>query len=182
MPARQAQTGEELPPYRGRIEPGARQQDSATYRRKGHRSQSSLPAYERGRDRCLLRPPLYPPAPSEVPGKGDTGFRDDQAFGQYPSGMLRGMCLLYYFRPSGEIHRLAEPRIYFAGSEGHYGDARLQGIPERPRRPIGQYVPYGRKRYYVMRKMPPALVYLAFDMSQPQCRPYGAARTLSCGR
>ena len=61
---------------------------------------------EEGRARCLLRPAIYPHAPSQVQGQSDTGLRDDQVLGQHTQGVLRGLRILYHLGSPRQVYNL----------------------------------------------------------------------------
>ena len=178
MPARQTETGEELQTHRGRIQQTAGFSYPAKGRQTDNSRQSSFPAYDGRRDRCVVRPALHPPAPSQIQRKDDTGFRDDQVLGKYPPGMFRRLCFLHHLGTSGEVHRFAKQRVDTERSEEDYADAGLQRISERSRRSFGQYVPDERKESGYLRPVQEAVMHLSCRLQEPECRSYAAVRDI----
>ncbi len=127
----------------------------------------------------LVRPPLRTrPAPA-LPRQGrHSGVGDDQVLGQYPPGLLRRLLVLYDFRPSGQVHQLAQRAVDPRRSAARRRHARIQGLPLGRRGPLGQHVPHGRPRPGAVPQVPPPVVPPPRQVSQPLQRPPAVAGAL----
>ena len=92
------------------------------------------------------------------------------------------MCLLHHLGSSGEVHHLPiEGEHPEGGAQGHR-DARLQGLPQRFGRTVGKYVRHARQQPERLRALQATIVHTSQDLSEPEYRPLGTTRHLSCRR
>ena len=97
-----------------------------------------------------------------------SGLGDDQALGQYPSGLFRRLLLLHHIGPPGQVHHFAQRKIHPSRSRAGDPHARFPGLPFGHRSAFGQHVPHGRPRPGAVQQMPPSVVPASEDVPQPR--------------
>ena len=132
------------------------------------RAAAQRDAYDRGAGsfvRSAVRAGAAPPLPGSW---RHSGLGDDQALGQYPSGLFRRLLLLHHIGPPGQVHHFAQRKIHPSRSRAGDPHARFPGLPFGHRSAFGQHVPHGRPRPGAVQQMPPSVVPASEDVPQPR--------------
>ena len=175
MPERQARLRRKLPAHRNRVEPHgsphARRRDGGPFRSR----QPALPQTVGAGTGPQLRAALHPAAASALQRqRRHPGIRDDQVLGQPAPGLFRRVQFLYDFGPSGQVRVEPQRAVRLGRGPRDHRHARIQGLPVRSGRPVGQHVPDGRTQRGALPAVQPPVLPVSRPLPQPAQRPPSA--------
>lgn len=115
--------------------------------------------------RSAVRAGAAPPLPGSW---RHSGLGDDQALGQYPSGLFRRLLLLHHIGPPGQVHHFAQRKSILREVERVTRMPDFRGYLSDIGAPSANMYRMGGRDREPVQQMPPSVVPASEDVPQPR--------------